>query len=99
MHLMIRDSKGRIVEGLLLAANKSEIRLQLRGTGDVTELSHAYGQWSLQTGEKVELEFFSAPDWFDSAAICSQMFLASGRQIRKALSGRIESLAATRILR
>ena len=74
MLLMIRDSKGRIVEGLLLAANKSEIRLQVRGTVDITELSQAYGEWSLPTGEKVELEFFSAPDWFDSAAVCSQMF-------------------------
>jgi hypothetical protein len=78
MHLMIRDSQGRIVEGLLLAANTSGIRLQVRGTVDVTEISQAYGEWTLQTGEKVELEFLGTADWFDPAVLCSQMFPRAG---------------------
>ena len=74
MHLMIRDSKGRVIEGLLLAASNSGIRLQVRGTVDVTEIHQAYGEWTLSTGEKVDLEFLGTADWFDSAAVCSQMF-------------------------
>ena len=74
MHLMIRDSHGRIVEGLHLAVSKYRMRVQTKGAVDVAELTLEFGDWTLQPGQKVELEFISTADWFDATTLCSQMF-------------------------
>ena len=56
MNLIICDSKQRRLEGVVLAAGKNRIRVALRGVSDVTELRQEYSQWTLETGERVNLE-------------------------------------------
>lgn len=74
MHLMIRDSQGRVVESLLLAVSKYRMRVQTRGAVDVAELTLEFGDWTLQPGQKVELEFVSTADWLDATTLCSRIF-------------------------
>ena len=74
MHLLVRDSQGRMVEGLLLAVSKYRMRVQTRGAVDVAELTLEFGDWTPQPGQKVELEFISTADWFDATTLYSQMF-------------------------
>jgi len=56
MNLIICDSARRRWEGIVLAAGKDRMRVAFCGASDVTELHREYGQWSLETGEPVDLE-------------------------------------------
>ena len=56
MNLIICDSTQRRLEGVVLAAGQDRIRVAIRGVSDVTELRREYSQWTLETGEPVDLE-------------------------------------------
>lgn len=56
MNIILSQQNGERLEGILLAAGSYSLRLMLPGSADVTELRREYGQWSLETGEPVELE-------------------------------------------
>ncbi len=56
MHLTICDSTGHRSDGVLLAASAYRMRVMFPGDSDVRELSRTYDQWTLETGEQVELE-------------------------------------------
>ena len=56
MHLTICDSTGRRIDGVLLAASAYRMRVMFPGDSDVRELCRTYDQWTLETGEQVELE-------------------------------------------
>jgi hypothetical protein len=56
MNMIICDSTRRRLEGVVLAAGKDRIRVAFRGVSDVTELRREYSQWTLETGEPVDME-------------------------------------------
>ena len=56
MNLIICDSTQKRSEGVVLAAGRNRIRIALRGVSDVTELRREYDQWTLETGEPVQLD-------------------------------------------
>jgi hypothetical protein len=56
MNVIIRQNNGNRMNGTLLAAGKYCLRIAVPGESDITELRREYGEWTLETGEPVELE-------------------------------------------
>jgi hypothetical protein len=74
MHLILCDSAGRRVEGLLLAASKYRLRVVRRGASDVTELRQEFGQWMFDTGEHIELEALTTDGTYQVGCIIPRTF-------------------------
>ena len=60
MYLIMRYTDGEMVEGVVLSAYSSLMRLALRGCNDAVELTYTGRQWVAETGEKVDFEFVGA---------------------------------------
>jgi hypothetical protein len=74
MNLIICDSKQRRLEGVVLAAGQNRIRVAIRGGADVTELHREYSQWTLETGEPVNLELLLGDSQSDMFHFLQQVY-------------------------
>jgi hypothetical protein len=90
MNVIICQTNSQRLEGVLLAAGKYRLRVMLPGAPDVTELNLEYGQWTLETGEPVELESFVAEPSLDLSLLALEMFsprLAAGARAQHHFEG------------
>ena len=74
MNLIICDSKQRRLEGVVLAAGQNRIRAAMRGVADVTELRREYSQWTLESGEPVNLELLLGDSQSDLLHFLHQVY-------------------------
>ena len=72
MYVIMSISGGKIFEGVVLAAGGNRMRIALRDDPDTVELIKTDGQWSLNDGTLVELEFVIC-----SAGLCSSLLSSS----------------------
>ncbi len=55
MHLVIVDGSGTRIEAIALAVGTNRLRVAIRGNDDAMDLSLAFGQWTSENGEYVEI--------------------------------------------
>jgi hypothetical protein len=60
MYIVLRHSRGRYQEAILLAAGPGSMRLAIPGREDVLELTLTHGRWTAEDGEAVEIGFMAA---------------------------------------
>ena len=73
MNVIIRQTNGQRLDGTLLAAGKYCLRIAVPGAPDVTELRREYGEWTLETGEPVELESMVVESALDFSTFAQEM--------------------------
>lgn len=67
MRMLLKYRSGKIVEGLLLAVTRKQMRVIVSGKNDTIELSHEDGGWRAEDGETVEIEALTAVNGIDGA--------------------------------
>jgi hypothetical protein len=73
MYLVIRDAKGRTLEGVVLSVAKDRMRVALRGHADTIELRCSCGQWDMQ-GVTFEFEALVPDQHPGTGTIYNDMF-------------------------
>ena len=56
MHIILRNQDGMMLEGLLLAAGRSRMRVAMPDSDDVVELRYKNNHWTFADGRLAELE-------------------------------------------
>jgi hypothetical protein len=56
MYALLKNDNGRIVEGVVLAADSRTLRIAMRGVGDILELHLSDAGWVSDRDEHYEIE-------------------------------------------
>lgn len=60
MYMLIRHFDGRLQEAMMLSVQGRAMRIALKDTDDIVELTLCGGQWLLDGRDPVEMEFLAA---------------------------------------